>query len=60
MDMHTPAGGTGGAALSEETGLALILREVDGGTRTEGDAHLIGTADGGGISVEPALRTPRP
>jgi len=43
---------TSGAALAEGTGLALILREVDGGAGVEGDAHLIGTADGASIPVE--------
>lgn len=52
MDVDTAAGRTSGATLAEGTGLALLLREVDGGAGVEGDAHLIGIADGAGIPVE--------
>lgn len=52
MDVNSPTRSTGGAAVSEGTRLALILREVDGATGVKGDAHLIGTAGGASIPVE--------
>src|SRR6185312_8166535 len=52
MDVDAPSGGAGGAALAQGADLALVLWEVHGGARAEGDHHLVGAANGAGRPIE--------
>ncbi len=52
MDVNAAAGGAGGTPLPQRRDLARVFWEVHGCIRMEGDAHLIGAADGAGLPVE--------